>query len=179
MDIHNKLAVGPRSINSVGANHLLLKIWLTMVAMCETNAYLMYTKHKKLTSEKYSHGDFKLDLERALIQRACALEMDVPEEAGTRARRSADSVATGDSGDKREQMPAAFQGHQLRQDRTKNRKCLICGTQTKWMCECGRAICGSSTGATCWAWHLESIVSGTIDDVPVQWQRRKRSRSME
>ena len=32
VDIHNKLAVGPRSVKSVGANHLLLQIWLTMVA---------------------------------------------------------------------------------------------------------------------------------------------------
>jgi hypothetical protein len=48
VDVHNKLAVGPRSLVSVGANHLLLKLWLSMIAMAETNAYLTYVKVKKL-----------------------------------------------------------------------------------------------------------------------------------
>ena len=72
-------------------------------------------------------------------------------------RLSADGVATGGVSSMRDCMPTAFQGHRLMQDRSKNRKYLISGTPTEWMRECGRAICGSSAGATCWAWHLESI----------------------
>ena len=79
MDIHNKLAVGPRSVNSVGANHLLLQIWLTMVAMCETMLISSMSSRKSS-----SHSDFKLNLERALVKRA--METDVPEEAGTRTK---------------------------------------------------------------------------------------------
>jgi hypothetical protein len=70
VDVHNKLSVGPRSVASVGANSLLLKLFLSIVAFAETNAYLMYARHHKLKSEMYNHADFKLDLERALLQRA-------------------------------------------------------------------------------------------------------------
>jgi hypothetical protein len=38
---------------------------LALVAIAETNAYLTYMDLKKLTSAQYSHGDFKMDLERA------------------------------------------------------------------------------------------------------------------
>jgi hypothetical protein len=70
VDVHNKLAVGPRSVNNVGANHLMLKLWLSMVAVAETNAYLTYVNAKKLTSDQYSHPDFKVDLAHELLQRA-------------------------------------------------------------------------------------------------------------
>jgi hypothetical protein len=41
VDVHNKLAVGPRSVCNMGANLLPLKLWLSMLAIAETNAYLM------------------------------------------------------------------------------------------------------------------------------------------
>jgi hypothetical protein len=50
VDVHNKLALGPRSLCTVGANSLLLKIFLALVAIAETNAYLTYMDLKKLTS---------------------------------------------------------------------------------------------------------------------------------
>jgi hypothetical protein len=70
VDVHNKLAVGPRSVCNMGANSLPLKLWLSMLAIAETNAYLVYVNHHKLTSERYNHADFKVDLERALLHRA-------------------------------------------------------------------------------------------------------------
>jgi hypothetical protein len=42
VDIHNKLAMGPRSLCRIGASHLMLKLWLAVVAMCKTNAHLTY-----------------------------------------------------------------------------------------------------------------------------------------
>jgi hypothetical protein len=36
VDVQNKLALGPRSVCSVGGNHLLLKLWLAMAAIAET-----------------------------------------------------------------------------------------------------------------------------------------------
>jgi hypothetical protein len=63
VDVHNKLAICPRSACNMGANSLPLKLWLSMLAIAETNAYLVCVKHHKLTSERYHHADFKLDLE--------------------------------------------------------------------------------------------------------------------
>jgi hypothetical protein len=68
VDVHNKLALGPHSVCTIGANHLQLKIFLALLAMAQTNAYLTYVNSKKLTSAKYSHGDFKTDLERGLLE---------------------------------------------------------------------------------------------------------------
>jgi hypothetical protein len=70
VDVHNKLAVGPRSVCNMGANLLPLKLWLSMLAIAETNADLVYVMHHKLTSERYNHADFKVDVERALLHRA-------------------------------------------------------------------------------------------------------------
>jgi hypothetical protein len=54
VDVHNKLAVGPRSVCNVATNSLPLKLWLSLVACAETNAYLMYVHLNKLTSEQYN-----------------------------------------------------------------------------------------------------------------------------
>jgi hypothetical protein len=65
-------------------------------------------------------------------------------------RRSRDSLATGAAVVQRKCMPSKYQGHVLtRQDNT-SRKCIGCGTKTKSLCECGRAICSSVGGVTCW-----------------------------
>jgi hypothetical protein len=69
VDVHNKLCVGPRSVCILGGNQFLLKLWLAMVAIAETNAYLTYAKLKKLSSDLYSHPDFKIDLEQELLSR--------------------------------------------------------------------------------------------------------------
>jgi hypothetical protein len=52
---------------------------------------------------------------------------------------------------------------------------MICGTKTKVICGCVRAICSSTGGVTCWAWHFEAVASGAADEGPVPWQRDKRS----
>jgi hypothetical protein len=66
VDVHNKLAVGPRSVSGVCVGSLPLKLWLSFLAFAETNAYLLYARHHKLTSDQYSHADFKVDLEELL-----------------------------------------------------------------------------------------------------------------
>jgi hypothetical protein len=71
VDVHNRLALGPRSVCTVDENHLHLKILLALVAIAETNAYLTYMDLKKLTSAQYSHGDLKMDL-RAWLAGACS-----------------------------------------------------------------------------------------------------------
>jgi hypothetical protein len=53
VDVHNKLALGPHSVCTIGANHLQLKIFLALLAMAETNAYLTYVNSKKLTFEVF------------------------------------------------------------------------------------------------------------------------------
>jgi hypothetical protein len=73
VDVHNRLALGPHSLCTVGANHLHLKIFFALVAIAETNAYLTYADLKKLTSAQYSHGDFKMDIERGLLERAATM----------------------------------------------------------------------------------------------------------
>jgi hypothetical protein len=176
VDVHNKLSVGPRSVNDVATNSLPLKLWLSLVAFAETNAYLMYVHHLKLTSEQYNHADFKADLEQQLLQRAGQSVSNREGEPGVQTRRSAEGVSTGADLPQRNRMPALFQGHALSRDSTKNRKCMICGVKTKTVCGCGRAICSSAGGVTCWAWHLEAVVSGVAADQPVQWQRGKRGR---
>jgi hypothetical protein len=86
VDVHNKLAVGPRSVNSVGANHLMLKLWLSMVAIAETNAYLTYVNAKNLISDQYSHLDFKADLVHELLQCAQQAGETAEEEGAPRTR---------------------------------------------------------------------------------------------
>jgi hypothetical protein len=94
--VHNKLSVGTRSVcvcNVVTAS-LPLNLWLHLVACTEIYAYLMRMHHHKLSSEQHQHADFKVDLERELLQ--CALEDGaVSEEAGVHTRRSGDGVASG------------------------------------------------------------------------------------
>jgi hypothetical protein len=51
-------------MSDVGLNSLPFKLWMAFVALAETNAYLMYVHHHQLSSEGYSHADFKLQLER-------------------------------------------------------------------------------------------------------------------
>jgi hypothetical protein len=68
VDVYNKLATGPQSICSVGANSLVSKLFLSVDAFAETNAYLMYVKHHKLSWDEYNHSDFKVDLDRAMMQ---------------------------------------------------------------------------------------------------------------
>jgi hypothetical protein len=52
LDVHNKLAVGPRIASSVCVSSLPLKLWLSFLAMLsETNAFLLYARHHKLTSD--------------------------------------------------------------------------------------------------------------------------------
>jgi hypothetical protein len=60
VDVHNKLPVGPRSVSGVCVGSLPLKLWLSFLAFAETNAYLLYARHHKLTSDQYSHADFKV-----------------------------------------------------------------------------------------------------------------------
>jgi hypothetical protein len=175
VDVHNKLAMGPRSVARLGANSLPLKLFLTMVALAETNAYLLYMHLNKLSSDRYSHADFKVDLETELLKRAHTRKEE-DEDKGPQTRRSGQQVATGGHVQQRHTMPASFSGHVLRRDDTKNRKCMVCGTKTKTQCSCGRAICGTAGGVTCWAWHLDSVATGSVEAQPLQWQRGKRVR---
>jgi hypothetical protein len=85
-------------------------------------------------------------------------------------------VSRGAQEDVGTRMPPTFKGHVLKRDATMQRKCMICGTKTRSICECGRAIYGRTGGRTCWAWHLEAVVAGTAADGPIQWQRGKRQR---
>jgi hypothetical protein len=172
VDVHNKLAVGPRSVCNLGADLLTLKLWLSMLAIAETNAYFVYVEHHKLTSERYSHSDFKVDLKRALLHRAQQLSQDSGEEAVVRTRLPHDRIGYHAT---LKRMPTVFQRNMLQRDETKNRKCMICGTKTKVICGCGRAICSSTGDVTCWAWHFEAVASGAFDEGPVQWQRDKQS----
>jgi hypothetical protein len=176
-DIHYKLAVGPRSVCNVATNSLPLKLWLSLVACAETNAYPMYVHLNKLTSEQYNHSDFKAELEEQLLQHADEAASDSEVEVGVQTRRSTESVSTGAAEAHRDSMPARFQGHALTRDATKNRKCMICGKTTKTICGCGRAICSSAGGVTCWAWHLDAVITGATAEQPVQWQRGKRQRT--
>jgi hypothetical protein len=179
VDVHNKLAVGPRSVCKVLVGGLPFKIWLGLLAMAETNAYLLYVKHKKFTSEQYSHPDFKEDLMQDLLQVAQTSNEDSEEATGVRTRRSDDSVASGapvGSKRDRQRMPHGWQGHALTRNENRNRKCMVCETKTKMLCGCGRAICGGTAGVTCHYWHLQDVSSGAISEQPVAWQRGKRAR---
>jgi hypothetical protein len=95
--VHNKLAVGPRSVSSGCVGSLLLKLWLSLVALVETNAYLLYIKHHKLTSDRSGHNqsDFKGDLEEELLKRSQEDAVDVEEDAGITTRASMAIVYSG------------------------------------------------------------------------------------
>jgi hypothetical protein len=62
------ICAGPRSVCSVGANHLLLKLWLAMGAIAESNANLTNAKLKKFPSDQYSHPNFNIDLKQGLLR---------------------------------------------------------------------------------------------------------------
>jgi hypothetical protein len=122
VDVHNKLALGPRSLCTVGANHLLLKIFLALVAIAETIAYLTYINLKKLTSETYSRGDFKADLKRGLLECAAAMGAGEGEglvDAARVTRGAVGGVATGDPVQWRTRKPPGLQGHRLQHDASK------------------------------------------------------------
>jgi hypothetical protein len=94
VDARNKFLVGPCSVCNVATASLPLKLRLYLVACAEASTYLMYAHHHNLSSEQYGYADFKVDLERELLQ--CAPEDGaVSEEAGVRTRRSGDGVASG------------------------------------------------------------------------------------
>jgi hypothetical protein len=121
VDVHNKLAVGPRSVNDIGVNSLELKLWLNLFAFAETNACCVFAKHHKLASDKYCHEDFKQDLRAELLLHAHShMEENVDEAGGLSIRRQANMVQGASSKDKRQTMPPMFEGHQLRRDDTKN-----------------------------------------------------------
>jgi hypothetical protein len=141
LDVHNKLAVGPRSVSSVCVGSLPLKLWLSLVALAETNAYLIYIKHHKLSSDRYNHSDFKIDLEKELLKRAQEDAADVEEDAGITTRASVASVSSGNPRARRSEMPPTFRGHALSRDPNRNRACAICGSRTKTICGCGQAVC--------------------------------------
>jgi hypothetical protein len=173
VDVHNKLAVGPRSVNAIVVKSLDLKRWLSLFAFAETNAYCAVAKHHTLTSDKYCHKDFRQDLRTELLLRVHNhMEENVEESGGLSTRRQANMVQGVSSKDKRQTMPPMFGGHQLRRDDKKNRKCMVCGTKTKTVCSCGRAICSSAGGVTCWARYLEAVATGAISEAV---QRGKRS----
>jgi hypothetical protein len=119
VDVLDKLAVGPGSVCNVAANLLLL--WLTMLAIALTNAYLLCAKHQKMPSEKCSPADFKVDLECALPHRAQKLSGVSGEEVLVRTQLSNERVATGDAFLQRKWLPAVFRGHAPQRDETKNR----------------------------------------------------------
>jgi len=183
VDVHNKLALGPRSVCSVGANHLLLKLWLAVVAIAETNAFLLYSRAKKLTTSEYSHGDFKLDLVHELLQQACKEEADAgseDEQCRPSTRSSAGSavdVATGDTADCRTTMPPELQKHALKRSENTNRKCSVCGHLTKAVCGCGLAVCGPTYEIKCWAWHLQAAMHGTLPNEAAGVRLAKRKKS--
>jgi hypothetical protein len=108
VNVHSKLAVGPRSVCNMGAKSLPLKLKLSMLAIAETNDYVVYVKPHELTSERYDRADFNVDLERALLQRAQQLSGDSGKGAVVRTRLSHDRVATGDATLKCERMPTVF-----------------------------------------------------------------------
>jgi hypothetical protein len=133
VDVHDKLSVGPHSVCSVGANSLVLKLFLSVVAFAEANAYLMYIRHHKLTSDVYNHADFKVDLERGLLQHAQQAQKATDggeREAGVVTRRSRDSVATGAAVVQRKCMPSMYRGHALTRQENTSRKCIVCGTKS-------------------------------------------------
>jgi hypothetical protein len=80
--VHNKLAVGPRRVSSGCVGSLPLKLWLSLVALAETNVYLLYIKHHKLTSDRHNHSDFKGDLDKELLKRSQEDAADMEEDAG-------------------------------------------------------------------------------------------------
>jgi hypothetical protein len=103
VDIHSKLALGPRSMSKIGTDHLLLKVFLKLLAMAEINAYLVYKDRKKLTSDEYCHGDFKADLERRLLrlaqqEEAVAKEAPAMETSPATRQSAAAAPAGGDRG---------------------------------------------------------------------------------
>jgi hypothetical protein len=59
VDVHNKLAAGPRSVCNVASSSLPLKLFLYLIACAETSGYLMYMHFHKLSAETYNHSDFK------------------------------------------------------------------------------------------------------------------------
>jgi hypothetical protein len=178
VDVHNKLALGPRSTASLATNSLLLKVWLATLCMASANGYQMYLKAKKLTTDTYSHSDFKMDVSNGLMKLIAKQSADVAEnennEVFSSRTRSANQEGTKDK--IRTVMPAACKDHNLSRDTSKNRRCIICGHFTKSGCECGRAVCGTSMGVTCWAHHLMTVVHGTVDSAPLQWPRGKKMR---
>jgi hypothetical protein len=179
VDVHNKMPVGPRSMCDVGLKSLPLKLWLALVAFAETNAYLMYVQHHKLSSEAYSHPDFKLQIERALLERAQQRGLGSEEEGGARTRSSGGSVSRGAQEEEARlgmRTLPTFKGNVLKRDDTMQRKCMICGKKTRSISECGGAVCGSTGGRTCWAWHPEAVVAGTAADGRMQWRRGKQQR---
>jgi hypothetical protein len=148
VDIHNKLAIAPGSLCRIGARHLMLKLWLAVVAMHETNAHLTYCPSKRLASDKYCHGEFKIDLIDGLLKLANKLRVNSgnEENQGPVTRNTSTAM-----------MPPVFLGHASSRDASVNRKCMHFGKFTKVVCGCGRAICGTQGGKTCWAWHLAAV----------------------
>jgi hypothetical protein len=85
-------------------------------------------------------------------------------------RSLTEGVATGFG--KRMQMQPTFHGHALQ---IKNRMCTVCGTLTKSVCACGKAIRWSKGGVTCCSWHMEAVALDTNAEQPLRWPRGKRS----
>jgi hypothetical protein len=69
IDVKNKLV----QLCVASPNNLVLKIWLSTIAISLANAYLIHLKKHKLTTEEYPHGDFKMDVVRGLLAQLSVL----------------------------------------------------------------------------------------------------------
>jgi hypothetical protein len=104
----HKLPVGPRSVSGVCVGSLPFKLCLSFLAIAETNVFLLYARHHKLTSDQYSHADFKVDSEE-LLKRAHKSAVDVDEQDRVTTRRSRESDSGVDTGDPKDPQRHATQ----------------------------------------------------------------------
>jgi hypothetical protein len=99
---------------------------------------------KRLTSDKYCHGDFKIDLIDGLFKLANKLQVDSGNEENqgpvTRNTSTANDVNVSPA------VPPGFQSHALMRDASVNRGCMHYGKLTKFVCGFGRAIRGTQGG---------------------------------
>ena len=130
VDVYNKMAVGPSSLQSVVGTKLWWKrVFISFLGLCETNAYLAYCRLVR----QVSRYDFRAELAATML-RVGGFEPMYISITDSKSHRFMTSFGEG-----------------------LKRVCARCKTRTKQACECGVALCAPTTGRTCFHDHIMKI----------------------
>lgn len=185
VDLFNRLAFGPGSIGTgISTKSFELRLFLSTLAMAETNAYLAYISKNDIRCEDMPHREFKYKLAMECINRLREERGSTQSAAARRTSGSSRGSVAAPSPDatnnakpfkrgswQKEALPAIWQGHLLCSAGKRHPNCEMCNKRTGFTCGCGRAICRPTEHSSCYAGHLHQVMTGGCPTVAAKRPR--------